>query len=205
MNVDAEDRAQDAFNAGIQKEADAERLRRTGRPDAAIRALWAASDQFRAAAADARQAADVQAGEQTRIDRNATTTGTRETPARDDRAPAINQELPSSAAEEALVVKTLRQYEAAYAALDADAVKRVFPSAPIDQLTRDFAGYRSYSISIRVHEYRLFRSSDLTWMNLPSTVIHVISPKSGVTTTVERTHTIQLVKEAGVWVIRQIR
>jgi hypothetical protein len=205
MNVDAEERAKEIFGAGLQKEREAERLRRLGRTDTAIRALWAAADQFRAAAAHARQVAEEEAAKQVRIDRKASAGGDTQTPPRDSPAPDATRKLPDSAVEEALVVKTLRRYEAAYAALDADAVKSVFPAAPIEQLMRDFAGYGSYSLSIKVHEYNLYRTEALTWMNVPATIVHVISPKSGETTSIERSQTIQLVKQGGAWVIRQIR
>jgi hypothetical protein len=189
MNVDAEERSEDAFRAGVQKEREAERLRRSGRIDSSIRALWAAADQFSAAAADAKADNEKAA----------------EPPPRDSPSVEANQKPADSALEEALALKTLRRYEAAYAALDVQAVRSVFPTAPIDELTRDFAGYRSYSMSIKVHEYRLYRSADLTWMNVPATIVHVISPKSGMTTSTERSQTIQLVKQGGAWVIRQIR
>ncbi len=206
MNVDAEERAEDGFGSGLQKEREAERLRRSGRTDSAIRAVWAAADQFRAAAIHARQAAVEETAEQLRIDRKANAgANDTQTPPRDGPAPDANRKPLESVAEEALVVKTLRRYEAAYADLDADAVKSVFPAAAIDQLTRDFAGYRSYSLSIKAHEYTLYRSGDLTWMNVPATIVHVISPKSGVITNIERSQTIQLVKQGGAWVIRQIR
>ena len=205
MNVDADERAEEIFGAGLQKEREAERLRRSGRTDSGIRALWAAADQFRSAAAHARQVVEEEAAEQVRIDRKAAAGGDTPTPPRASPAPEATRKLPDSTVEEALVVKTLRRYEAAYAALDADAVKSVFPAAPIEQLMRDFAGYRSYSLSIKVHEYNLYRSEELTWMNVPATVVHVISPKSGVTTSIERSQTIQLVKQGGAWVIRQIR
>ena len=206
MNVDAGEWAEDTFGSGLQREREAERLRRSGRTDSAIRALWAAADQFTTAAAQARQVAVEEAAEQVRIDRKAIAGGDdKQTPPRDSPAPDANRKLPDSVVEESLVAKTLRRYEAAYAALDADAVKSVFPAAPIDQLTRDFGGYRSYALSIKVHEYNLYRSKDLTWMNVPAIIVHVISPKSGVTTSIERSQTIQLVKQGDAWVIRQIR
>jgi hypothetical protein len=206
MNVDAEERAEDTFGSGLQKEREAERLQRSSRTDSAIRALWAAADEFRTAAAHARQVAVEEAAEQLRNDRKANASGDdTQTPPRDSPAADAARKLPESVVEEALVVKTLHRYEAAYADLDAEAVKSVFPAAAIDQLTLDFAAYRSYSLSIKVHEFNLYRSGNLTWMNVPATIVHVISPKSGVMTSIERSQTIQLVKQGGAWVIRQIR
>ena len=149
-----EERAEDMFGAGLQKEREAEKLRRSGRTDDATRALWIAADQFRTAADHARQVADEEAAEQARIERK----GEGGRPHKRRRHATIPRRLamqkpPDKAAEEALVAKALRQDEAAYAKLNADAVKSVYPTAPVEELSRDFAGYRSYTLRVKIHIY----------------------------------------------------
>ena len=95
--------------------------------------------------------------------------------------------------------------EAGYAKLNAAAVRSVYPSAPVEDLTREFAGYRWYTLTVKVHNYDFLHQGDLLWMNVPATVVHVISPKAGATTPFEREQTFQMVKQNGTWIIRQIR
>ena len=185
-NVNAQERAEEMFAAGVQKEREADKLRRSGRTDDATRALWIAADQFRTAADHARQVADEEAAEQARIEARPKAGGVTNAPPRNTPAPAGDAKPPDGAVEEALVAKALRQYEAGYAKLNADAVRSVYPSAPVEELRREFAGYRSYTLTVKVHNYDFLHQGDLFWMNVPATVVHVISPKAGATTTFQR-------------------
>ena len=44
--------------------------------------------------------------------------------------------------------QTLRRYETAYATMRVDAVRSVYPSAPIDELEKDFAGATSCTVKV---------------------------------------------------------
>lgn len=204
-SIDAQERAAEAFDPAVEKEREAERLRRSGRTADATRAWWAAADQFRTAAGLAREVADEEAAEQARSDAKAKAGAETVTPSRGAPPPAATAAPADGAAEEALVAKMFRQYEGAYARLNADAVRSVFPAAPVEELQREFGRYRSYTLTVKAHVYDLYRAGDLVWMNVPATVVHVVSTKAGETSTVERAQTFQLVKQGATWVIRQVK
>jgi hypothetical protein len=193
IDVDARDIAEEAFGQGLQRESEAIRQRRLGRIEATIRAFWAAADQFKAAAAESRRIVEDEI-DRARLKEKVKVEPQPIPPARD------------SAAEESLVAKTLRSYELAYARLNADAVRSVYPAAPVEQLTRDFADYQSYTMTIRPVEYRfVYSGTTVIIANVSTEVIHNILPKTGPRIRTERSQTFQLEKQEGTWIIRQIR
>jgi hypothetical protein len=203
VSLEASDRAAEPFARGLRNEGEAARLQRTGRVDAAVRAWWTATDQFKAATAHARKVADEEAEEQQRIE---------EKPAQRDDQPQRPQSptgsprpLPDSGIEQNLVNAALRRYEAAHGSLNAQAVKDVYPAAPVDQLTREFAGCQSYVLRIEASDYRFLFTDSLWIATVPATVSFEITPKAGKPTRGERSQTFQLVKQGNAWVIRQIR
>jgi hypothetical protein len=203
IDLDAEDKAVDVFARGVRSEGEATRLQRAGRVDAAVRAWWTATDQFRAAAARARQIAAEEANQQAR---------TEPTPRADQGQrpqppprPAESRPLPDSVTEQNLVNAALRRYEAAYGSLNAQALREVYPTAPLDQLTREFAGYRSVVLRVEATDYRFLYTDSLWVATVTATVALDITPKSGRPTRAERSQTFQLVKQGNAWVIQQIR
>jgi hypothetical protein len=210
-NLEASDRAGDAFGLGLQKEREAEKLRQSGRIDGAIRTLWVAADQFKAAAAQARQVADEEAAEQARIDKNnKVNAGVGQQPRQPEGpGPQANLKPVDNAVEQALVEKVLRRYEAAYASLSIDAVRSVFPAAPIEQLERDFVRYRlngiTYRLTIKVAEFRFYAANPFPLAVVPATVFHQILPKSGNPSRFDQAQTFQLEKHGDTWIIQQVR
>ena len=210
VDVEAMTRAGEAFGRGLQAEREAVRLRRTVRIDAATRSFWVAADEFKAAAAEARRIAEADDAEQARLADEQARIKNKESerivepahPNADDRA---GRKSPSAAVEQVLVDQTLRRYEAAYASLNADGIKSVYPTAPVDQLAKDFAGYRSYTLKVQVDEYKFFFSETLTAVIVKGRMVHDFLPKSGRRNQFERSQTVQLEKQRNVWIIKQIR
>jgi TIR domain/Caspase domain len=206
IRLDAKAKAVEPFSQGLQREGEAARLRRTGRIDASTRAWWAAADQFAAAAAESRQVAEEEEAEQARINSNKATAGAgAQTRLHENVERPADPKLPDSAVEKSLVDRTLRAYEAAYVGLSAEAVRSVFPAGPIEQLGRDFAGYQSYVLRIRVEAYDFLFNESLWIATVPAVVLHEIRPKSGQAARFEQSQTFQLVKQGNTWIIRTIR
>jgi hypothetical protein len=205
--VDAGSRAETAFGEGVRNERNAARLRRAGKLDAATRSYWLAADQFRTAAAEAQQVEAQEeaearlAAERSRNRRKETESAqptqapTRPKPSLDERA-NIEREL---------VDQTLRHYEAAYASLKADSVRAVYPQAPLDQLSKDFASYRSYRLKVQADNYQFVFTDTLTAVVVTATVVHDFVLKSGERSQSEKTMKIQLEKQGQTWTIKQIR
>jgi TIR domain len=194
-DLDSAARAEEAFNQGLQREKQAVSLRRTGRIDAATRSFWVAADRFKAAAEESRR---IEAEEQARIKTNPVVPP----PATrlDQPKKPLNTDL-----EEKLVTQTLRRYEAAYASLSANDVRSVYPSAPIDQLAKDFADYRAYTLKIEISEFYFIVTETLTAVRATGRVTHDVQPKSGQRTQFQRSQIFTLEKQGPTWVIVQIR
>ena len=101
--------------------------------------------------------------------------------------------------------QTLRRYEAAYASLKADSVRSVYPSAPLDQLATDFAGYRSYTMKIEVDDYLFVSTAAQTSAVVKARIVHDVVTRSGQRTRSERPQTFQLEKQRNIWIIDQVR
>ena len=195
-DLDAAARAEEAFNQGLQREKQAVSLRRTGRIDAATRSFWVAADRFKAAAEESRR---IEAEELARAKTNPVVPPP---PTRlDQPKKPLNTEL-----EQTLVTQTLRRYEAAYASLSANDVRGVYPSGPIDQLAKDFADYRAYTMRIEISEFLFYVFSETrTSVVVTSRVSHDVVPRSGQKTQFQRSQIFTLEKQGPAWVIVQIR
>jgi hypothetical protein len=212
LDVDADAGADETFGRGVQKEREAVSLRRAGRSDAATRSFWAAADHFKAAASESRRiAGDEEAerarlAEQARIKKNENPSVAEQTP-RPNANDGANRKPPDTALEQEGVIQTLRRYEAAYGRLSADAVKSVYPSAPIDQLAT-FADYRSYSLRVQVVDFKFyFFSETRTSAVVTGRVIRDVLLKSGQRTQSERSEmfTLERQGQAQTWIIVNIR
>jgi len=211
-NLDANARAEETFERGLQAAKQAIALRRAGKIDAATRAFWVAADEFGAAAVESQKAADAEdaeqarrAAEQARV--KAKENERPEAPGR--QRPNANgqtaRNAPDTTIEQELVNQTLRRYEAAYASLKADSVRSVYPSAPLDQLATDFAGYRSYTMKIEVDDYLFVSTAAQTSAVVKARIVHDVVTRSGQRTRSERPQTFQLEKQRNIWIIDQIR
>jgi hypothetical protein len=115
--------------------------------------------------------------------------------------PTLNKDV-----ERPLVDLALRRYEAAYASLNADNVRKVYPSATLDQLAKDFANSRSYTLTVQIDSYRFFSSETLFAATVAVRIGRDVVPKSGTPITkVEEPQTIELEKQGANWIIKQIR
>jgi TIR domain len=195
-DLDADVRAEEAFNQGLQREKQAVSLRRTGRIDAAARSFWVAADRFKAAAEESSR---IEAEEQARI--KTKPIGPPPQTGLDQPQKPLNTDL-----EQPVVTQTLRRYEAAYAKLSANDVRSVYPSAPIDQLAKDFADYRAYTLKVEINEFKFYVFSETrTSVVVTSRVSHDVLTKSGQRTQFVRSQIFTLDKQGATWVIVQIR
>ncbi len=203
VQADAEQNDPDQFQQGVNREREAIRLQRAGKLDAATRGFWGAADQFVAAANASRETAkEEKAAAERELRRQKTAEATPATA-----APQPRQKLDERVAiERPLVDQALRRYEAAFASLSAESVRSVYPSAPLDQLAKDFANSRSYTLTILPDSYQFVFTDTLTAATVAARIGHEATPKSGARASkVERTQTIQLEKQGANWIIRQIR
>jgi TIR domain len=195
-DLDAAARAEEAFNQGLQREKQAVSMRRASRIDAATRSFWVAADRFKAAAEESRR---IEAEEHARIKTNPV--GPPPPTGLDQPKKPLNTDL-----EQTVVTQTLRRYEAAYANLSANDVRSVYPSAPIDQLAKDFADYRAYALKIETNEFLFYVFSETrTSVVVTSRVSHDVLAKSGQRTQFLRSQIFTLEKQGPTWVIVHIR
>jgi len=211
-NLDANARAEETFERGLQAAKQAIAQRRAGKIDAATRSFWVAADEFSAAAVESQKIADAEDAVQARRAAEQARVKTRENerpePPGRQRPNAdgqIARNAPDTTIEQELVNQTLRRYEAAYASLKADSVRSVYPSAPLDQLATDFAGYRSYTMKIEVDEYLFVSTATQTSAVVKSRIVHDVVTRSGQRTRSERPQTFQLEKQRNIWIIDQVR
>jgi len=133
-NLDANARAEETFERGLQAAKQAIAQRRAGKIDAATRAFWVAADEFGAAAVESQKIADAEAAEQARraAEQARVKAKENERPEAPGRQrPNANgqtaRNAPDTTIEQELVNQTLRRYEAAYAGLKVDSVRTVYP------------------------------------------------------------------------------
>ena len=113
---------------------------------------------------------------------------------------------PRGAVEQPLVNQALRRYEAAYASLAADNVRGVYPTAPLDQLAKDFANSQSYTLTVHVDGYQFIFKDSFAAAIVAVHISHDVVQKAGTRNTrVDQPQTIQLEKQGANWIIRQIR
>ena len=200
---EAELNAPDQFQQGVNRERDAVRQQRAGRLDTATRGFFGAAELFSAALNESRSVA------------NAAKVAAAPEPPRpkapDPKAAPVPTAPVSNSnergnAEQPFVDQVLRRYEAAYATLATENVRRVYPSAPLDQLSKEFANSRSYVLTVQAKGYSFVFTDSLTAVTITGRITHEIEPKSGTRITkVEEQRTIQLEKQGANWIIKYIR
>jgi hypothetical protein len=203
MQAGAELNAAEQFQLGVNRERESMRLQRAGRLDAATRGFWGAADQFTAAANESRDATRKEYAPADPEPRREKAPQSAPPP-----APAQPRQKPEDrdALERPLVDQALRRYEAACASLSVDNVRNVYPSAPLDQLAKDFANSRSYVLTIQTDGYRFVYTDTLTAAIVAARISHDVTPKSGARgPKIEKAQTIQLEKQGANWIIRSIR
>lgn len=105
---------------------------------------------------------------------------------------------PSSTAAEAGVRETLQKYSAALESLDANAVKKVQPSIPVENLTKAFKDMRELKVSIDA--VRVL-SMDGATARVSCRVTQTLTPKTGSRRTTAVTRVMRLRRDADAWVI----
>lgn len=101
-------------------------------------------------------------------------------------------------AAEAGVRETLQKYSAALESLDANAVKKVQPSIPIENLTKAFKDMRE--LKVEIDAVRVL-SMDGATARVSCRVRQTLTPKVGSRQTTAVTRVIRLRREADSWVI----
>ena len=104
----------------------------------------------------------------------------------------------ASTASEVGVRETLQKYAAALESLDANAVKKVQPSVPIDNLTKAFKEMRELKVDIDA--VRLL-SMEATTARVSCRVTQTLTPRAGAKRTTAVTRVMRLRREASSWVI----
>jgi hypothetical protein len=199
----ADTNAEEQFQRGVKMEREAVRLQRSARQEAATRAFWGAAEQFNAAVFESKETA--------RQEKVATELERRREKAPDSiPAPvptAPRRDLAERAAvERPLVDQVLRRYEAAFASLAADNVRRVYPGAPLDQVAKDFANCQSYTLTVQVDGYQFVFTDSLTAVTIAAHITHDVVQKSGTRNTrIDKAQSIQLEKQGANWIMKQIR
>jgi len=198
---EAELNAPDQFQQGVNRERDAVRQQRAGKLDTAARGFLGAAELFSAALNESRavdNAAKVAAAPEPPRSKAPDPAPATPPPAA---RPTLNKDV-----ERPLVDLALRRYEAAYASLNADNVRKVYPSATLDQLAKDFANSRSYTLTVQIDSYRFFSSETLFAATVAVRIGRDVVPKSGTPITkVDEPQTIELEKQGANWIIKQIR
>jgi len=193
---DAENWAPEQFRQALEQESNAVKLRRSGAVDAATRSFLAAAAQFQTAARESRVA------EAASAEKPAASEPTLNAPRA---APPVVDQAADQAADQLGVLRTLRRYETAYASLSVDAVRSVFPSAPVSQLEAEFAGYGSYTLKIEVEESTFLRTPTITLATVRGHVYQDMQSKSGRRVQTDRFQTFKLQKQGQGWIIALIQ
>jgi hypothetical protein len=117
--------------------------------------------------------------------------------ASESRSFAAAQQSPSSSAE-AGVRDTLHRYSTALESLDPEAVKKVQPSIPTEDLTKAFKEMRELKVDIDA--VRVL-SQDGTSARVSCRVTQTLTPRAGAKRTTSVTRVIRLRRNADAWVI----
>jgi hypothetical protein len=102
------------------------------------------------------------------------------------------------AADEASVRDTLQRYSAALESLDANAVKKVQPSIPVENLTKAFSDMRELKVAIDM--VRVL-SVDASTARVSCRVTQTLTPKVGSKQTTAVTRVMRLRRDTDSWVI----
>jgi hypothetical protein len=203
LEADAEVRSEATFGQAVREERRATNLGRSGRHDAAAQAFQVATERFKKAATEARLNAENE--QQERLKKQANEPVRAQTPPNPSPAqkpPSLNLEVEKEA-----VIQTLRRYELAYASMSAAAVRNVHPGASADQLTRQFADARAYTLGIKfTGEIRFYTFSESRISAVaPTMFVSEVVTRSGQRKHDERAQTVTLEKQRGVWIIAEVR
>jgi hypothetical protein len=99
---------------------------------------------------------------------------------------------------EASVRETLQRYSAALESLDANAVKKVQPSIPVENLARAFSDMRE--LKVMIDAVRVLSTEGVV-ARVSCRVTQTLTPKVGSRTTTAVTRVMRLRQETGSWVI----
>jgi hypothetical protein len=102
------------------------------------------------------------------------------------------------AASETAVRETLQRYSTALESLDANAVKKVQPSIPVENLAKAFKEMRELKVAI---ESVKVLSSDATTARVSCRVTQTLTPKAGAKQTSAVTRVMRLRRAGDGWVI----
>jgi serine/threonine protein kinase len=224
IKVGAPRTAAATFGAGVQREEQADRDRRQGRIDQAMKGLSAAREAFSEATAEA-SAAEAAVPSTRPAERKPTEApGPVEAkktapppPNPDVVAPPVNPDTPAVATppraepppeprlnEDGRVRDTLGRYAAAYHALSVSDLKAVYPSVLEAAVRKSFEDKDSYDIDLQVQ--RIDISADARSATAVCRVTHAFQPKAGKRQLMPaRVSTFTLTKLGNNWVIERIR
>ena len=201
VEADADTNAEEPFQQGVRREREAMRLQRTGKQEAATRVFWGAADQFNAAATESKETIRREKAAAGQDRRRVKAPDATPAPA----APRLSL-IERRDAEQPLVEQALRRYEAAYASLAVNNVRSAYPTAPLDQLAKDFANSQSYTLTVHIDGYQFILTDTLSAVMVAVHISHDVVQKSGARNTrVDKPQTIELEKQGANWIIRQIR
>ncbi len=93
---------------------------------------------------------------------------------------------------------TLQRYSAALESLDANAVKKVQPSVPLDNLAKAFKEMRE--LKVQIDEVRVLSSSGPT-VRVSCRVTQMLTPRAGSRQTTAVTRVMRFRRESDMWVI----
>ena len=99
---------------------------------------------------------------------------------------------------EAAVREALERYSAALESLDADAVKKIQPSIPVENLAKAFRDMRD--LEVEIDSVRVL-SMDATSARVSCRVTQTITPRVGSRQTTAVTRVMRLRRESSAWVI----
>jgi len=104
----------------------------------------------------------------------------------------------ATASAEAGVRELLQRYSTALESLDANAVKKVQPSIPAENLTKAFKDMRE--LKVRIEDVRVL-SSDGATARVSCRVTQTLTPKAGAKQTTSVTRVMRLKRDADIWLI----
>ena len=113
-------------------------------------------------------------------------------------APALQAQDQAAATTEAGVRDALQKYSAALESLDANAVKKVQPSIPVDNLAKTFRDMRE--LKVEIDAVRVL-SMEGTTARVSCRVTQTLTPKAGSKRTTAVTRVMRLRRESNSWVI----
>jgi hypothetical protein len=207
--------AADAYRSAARLESQAERERRAGRLDRAVPLLWNARDGYNTAATEATRAAtasnsrpDPPPQESPRVtpSQPAPEPPATRTETAPRQAPAPADQPPARIDERAAIAQTIRAYEAAWASLDADALRRVqeFSAAEMATVRRSLDAAREFRVVVQIQDVRI--EPDGRRASVTAQVRRTFIPKSAARPSdISGTNVFTMEKRGDAWVIVDLR